>query len=136
MKCPNCDVPLMMTERKGIEIDFCTQCRGIWLDRGELDKIIALSQEELNAPIASVSLSRAESDFKPAKSDPARQYNRERDEHRRERSRQDRNDYRDDRDKRHSREDGRDRERSRDDRYRKSYDRKKSLLHTLLDIID
>lgn len=41
MKCPVCvDVDLVMTERKGIEIDYCPQCRGIWLDRGELDKII------------------------------------------------------------------------------------------------
>jgi len=41
MKCPVCvEVDLVMTERKGIEIDYCPQCRGIWLDRGELDKII------------------------------------------------------------------------------------------------
>lgn len=40
MKCPSCNVELKMTERQGIEIDYCTQCRGVWLDRGELDKII------------------------------------------------------------------------------------------------
>ena len=40
MKCPACDVPLSMTDRQGIEIDYCPQCRGVWLDRGELDKII------------------------------------------------------------------------------------------------
>ena len=40
MKCPACDVPLAMTDRQGIEIDYCPQCRGVWLDRGELDKII------------------------------------------------------------------------------------------------
>jgi uncharacterized protein len=40
MKCPVCDVVLTMTERQGIEIDACPQCRGVWLDRGELDKII------------------------------------------------------------------------------------------------
>ena len=41
MKCPsNCDTPLLMTERIGIEIDYCPTCRGVWLDRGELDKII------------------------------------------------------------------------------------------------
>ena len=41
MKCPTCDgVNLMMSERSGIEIDYCPQCRGVWLDRGELDKII------------------------------------------------------------------------------------------------
>ncbi|KAB8314489.1 hypothetical protein SD81_037345 [Tolypothrix campylonemoides VB511288] len=40
MKCPNCDVALAMTDRQGIEIDYCPQCRGVWLDRGELDKLI------------------------------------------------------------------------------------------------
>ena len=44
MLCPACkDVSLSMTDRQGIEIDFCPQCRGIWLDRGELDKIIERS---------------------------------------------------------------------------------------------
>ena len=40
MQCPVCKVPLVMTDRQGIEIDYCPQCRGVWLDRGELDKII------------------------------------------------------------------------------------------------
>ena len=40
MKCPNVDVALTMSDREGIEIDYCPQCRGVWLDRGELDKII------------------------------------------------------------------------------------------------
>lgn len=41
MKCPVCsDAKLVMTERQGIEIDYCPECRGVWLDRGELDKII------------------------------------------------------------------------------------------------
>ena len=41
MKCPHCaDVVLVMSDRQGIEIDYCPQCRGVWLDRGELDKII------------------------------------------------------------------------------------------------
>lgn len=43
MKCPNCNVALVMTERSGIEIDYCPECRGVWLDRGELDKIIERS---------------------------------------------------------------------------------------------
>jgi len=47
MKCPNCKEPnLVIAERKGIEIDHCPECRGIWLDRGELDKIIEKSNEE------------------------------------------------------------------------------------------
>ncbi len=40
MKCPVCDVTLSISAREGVEIDFCPQCRGIWLDRGELDKIL------------------------------------------------------------------------------------------------
>ena len=40
MNCPACNVTLLMTDRQGIEIDYCPQCRGVWLDRGELDKII------------------------------------------------------------------------------------------------
>lgn len=43
MPCPVCKVPLAMSDRNGIEIDYCPQCRGIWLDRGELDKIIERS---------------------------------------------------------------------------------------------
>lgn len=40
MKCPSDNVALVMSERNGIEIDYCPECRGVWLDRGELDKII------------------------------------------------------------------------------------------------
>ena len=47
MKCPICNVDLVMSDRQGVEIDYCPQCRGVWLDRGELDKII-----ERSAPAA------------------------------------------------------------------------------------
>lgn len=41
MKCPTCtEVALVMADRQGVEIDYCPQCRGVWLDRGELDKLI------------------------------------------------------------------------------------------------
>ncbi|MFK4641198.1 Zn-finger nucleic acid-binding protein [Paenarthrobacter histidinolovorans] len=40
MKCPVDSIDLVMSERSGVEIDYCPQCRGVWLDRGELDKII------------------------------------------------------------------------------------------------
>jgi len=44
MKCPICsDSNLVMTDRQGIEIDYCPACRGVWLDRGELDKLIERS---------------------------------------------------------------------------------------------
>lgn len=54
MKCPVCtDVDLLMTDRQGIEIDYCSRCRGVWLDRGELDKIIERSAAPAPAPAAS-----------------------------------------------------------------------------------
>ena len=46
MKCPACSVDLVMTDRQGVEIDYCPKCRGVWLDRGELDKIIERSTSE------------------------------------------------------------------------------------------
>lgn len=51
MNCPACrDEQLVMSERQGIEIDYCPRCRGVWLDRGELDKIIERSAEHV-APV-------------------------------------------------------------------------------------
>jgi len=47
MNCPNCNVPLAISEKQGVEIDYCPQCRGIWLDRGELNKIMALVASEV-----------------------------------------------------------------------------------------
>ena len=46
MTCPVCAVPLTMSERQNVEIDYCPQCRGVWLDRGELDKIIERAAAE------------------------------------------------------------------------------------------
>ena len=45
MRCPNDGETLVMTERQGVEIDYCPKCRGVWLDKGELDKIIERSAE-------------------------------------------------------------------------------------------
>ncbi len=46
MRCPTCpDAQLVITDRQGVEIDYCPECRGVWLDRGELDKIIERSME-------------------------------------------------------------------------------------------
>ena len=47
MSCPVCRVPLVMSDRQGVEIDYCPQCRGVWLDRGELDKILERSARDL-----------------------------------------------------------------------------------------
>ena len=53
MRCPNDEATLVMSERSGIEIDYCPECRGVWLDRGELDKIIDRSASmEQAAPAA------------------------------------------------------------------------------------
>jgi Zn-finger nucleic acid-binding protein len=54
MKCPVCpDSNLLMTERQSVEIDYCPQCRGVWLDRGELDKLIERSASSAGAiPVA------------------------------------------------------------------------------------
>lgn len=51
MKCPTCkDQNLVISERANIEIDYCPECRGIWLDRGELDKILERSRNDEPAP--------------------------------------------------------------------------------------
>lgn len=50
MKCPKCNVTLLMTDKQGIEIDYCPECRGVWLDRGELDKIIERSAQPQSQP--------------------------------------------------------------------------------------
>ena len=53
MNCPVCKEALMMTERQGVEIDYCPKCRGVWLDRGELDKIIERSAGGSQYPVKS-----------------------------------------------------------------------------------
>ncbi|MEQ8676596.1 MAG: zf-TFIIB domain-containing protein [Aggregatilineales bacterium] len=45
MQCPVCDVELKIADRQGVEIDYCPKCRGVWLDRGELDKLIERSAQ-------------------------------------------------------------------------------------------
>lgn len=50
MQCPTDGAVLVMSERSGIEIDYCPTCRGVWLDRGELDKIIERSLGEPSPP--------------------------------------------------------------------------------------
>lgn len=56
MKCPNDSATLVMSERAGVEIDYCPECRGVWLDRGELDKILERAEAESTrtapAPVA------------------------------------------------------------------------------------
>ena len=66
MKCPTCtDVALVMTDRQGVEIDYCPQCRGVWLDRGELDKLIDRAAIAQVAPAATSAMAnnRSRPDF-------------------------------------------------------------------------
>ena len=49
MKCPTDNATLVMSERSGIEIDYCPECRGVWLDRGELDKILERATADVPA---------------------------------------------------------------------------------------
>ncbi len=50
MQCPIDGTQLVMADRQGVEIDYCPQCRGVWLDRGELDKIIERSAQATPPP--------------------------------------------------------------------------------------
>ncbi len=106
MKCPIDDTPLAISSRDGVEIDYCPQCRGVWLDRGELDKIIDR---------AAASLAPSEPPA-PSRQDAPRGYETGR-----------RDDYRDDRD--------RPRDRYDDDRRRDSYKKHKrrSFLEDLFE---
>lgn len=52
MRCPVDNETLIMADRNGVEIDYCPKCRGVWLDRGELDKIIERAAGPLSAPPA------------------------------------------------------------------------------------
>ena len=79
MKCPVCDVALSISSREGVEIDFCPQCRGVWLDRGELDKVIERAAQSL-APSTPVGAGRDERYDRPA---PRYDDDRRRDEDRR-----------------------------------------------------
>lgn len=76
MKCPTCiDPVLVMSDRQGIEIDYCPLCRGVWLDRGELDKLIALGagsgREHTPAPAQSARPDFQDSDYRRGPGNPA-----------------------------------------------------------------
>lgn len=69
-ECPRCDVPLRVDHRRDIEIDTCPECRGVWLDRGELDKIILRSADSVVPPEPASALLRSrwlEGDRRPAR---------------------------------------------------------------------
>ena len=105
MKGPHCDVNLLMTDRQGVEIDYCPECRGVWLDRGELDKIVERSHVEMGSAAGGAAVATA----------PPRQE--------RSRDRDDR--YRDD-ERRHD-------ERRSDDRYPPKRKKRSSFLEDIFD---
>lgn len=75
MKCPVCkDITLVMSSRQNVEIDFCPECRGVWLDRGELDKIIELS---VQPPIQQEALRRDSRDHQERREDDHYRDNRD-----------------------------------------------------------
>lgn len=49
LMCPNCDGSMQAVQRAGVEFDMCPRCRGVWLDRGELEKLMAFEREEIQA---------------------------------------------------------------------------------------
>lgn len=68
MKCPIDSATLVMSERSGVEIDYCPECRGVWLDRGELDKILERAESELASARSAASAPAAPA---PAAPEPA-----------------------------------------------------------------
>ena len=126
MKCPIDQTELLMTERHGVEIDYCPKCRGVWLDRGELDKIIEMATPE-------VALSNPDPAPEPAPIRPVEPGDRRYDEPRYEdRRRDDRHDLREDY-RRDDRYDDRDDYKSAK-RYKKK--RRESFLEEVFDIFD
>ncbi len=77
MQCPVDGTMLVMADRSGVEIDYCPKCRGVWLDRGELDKIIeraaTLSPQPLAAPAAAPEATRRYGE-EPRRDDYRRSY--------------------------------------------------------------
>ncbi len=84
MKCPSCpDTTLVMTDRQGVEIDYCPACRGIWLDRGELDKLLdraanAAPQNEPQPTQVPVAQHRKQPDFEDSDYREGQRYYRSR----------------------------------------------------------
>ena len=88
MRCPTCDdVTLVISSREGIEIDHCPECRGVWLDRGELDKIIERAAPSVvGAPAPAPERPRDDRDRYDDRRDDERRYD-DRDRYREDRAR-------------------------------------------------
>ena len=77
MQCPVDGSELVMADRQGIEIDYCPKCRGVWLDRGELDKII-----ERTAPPAAQRPAQSDRRAESSEDEPRRDHGRDHYDHR------------------------------------------------------
>jgi Zn-finger nucleic acid-binding protein len=124
MKCPHCDVNLLMTDRQGVEIDYCPECRGVWLDRGELDKIVERSQLELGGSGGGVAVVAAP---------PREERSRDRDDRSRDRDDRYRSDDRYREDDRYRDDGRRDDDRRHDDRYPPKKKKRSSFLEDIFD---
>jgi len=79
MNCPVCNnVSLLMTDRQGIEIDYCPQCRGVWLDRGELDRLIERASERTPYEAGDKRDEGRERGFERRRDEDSRDYSRKR----------------------------------------------------------
>lgn len=65
MQCPVCNVELKIADRQRVEIDYCPKCRGVWLDRGELDKLIERASEMESRPVSPLPRRENRDDFYP-----------------------------------------------------------------------
>lgn len=63
MQCPVCNVELKIADRQGVEIDYCPKCRGVWLDRGELDKLIERTAQIESQPVSATPRPEHRDDF-------------------------------------------------------------------------
>lgn len=80
MQCPVCpQTPLVMSERQGVEIDYCPKCRGVWLDRGELDKILERAASERPAQAPAQQAQPAQPAYAPRERDHDDRYRADRD---------------------------------------------------------
>ncbi len=84
MNCPSCATTLTIADRSGIEIDFCPSCRGVWLDRGELDKLIERSASFMSGgPAQAAPVQQAAPAYAPAPPQMRRDYDDDDDDYKR-----------------------------------------------------
>lgn len=82
LMCPNCDASMQSVQRAGVEFDMCPRCRGVWLDRGELEKLMALEREETQAVYGQPKPYSRPDHHHDHRSDPRPDYRRHDDDHR------------------------------------------------------